>query len=468
LVFAGERFVQFLHKDQKLMRFQRFLIAALAVASLSVAAADEVFPGFEALRADRQAAAKYMLQHLEAYWKADPAPTAPLTAKIVYFHAGDRQPLKDYDTRINGWMADFEMFYRAEFKRNGFGEHELALERTPEGRVKIHVVKGQKPDVNPNYKPEVPAAPLKPGEKPKLNMDKSYNYGSGNQIRIESAAALKSDFDLDNETALIICALSCTDDKGKINLYAPFYGIGLGSNRKGACLCVDHELLDVKNFPANEPRIEILEHKDRVMSLGEFNTTYLGGALHEFGHGLSLPHDHETADERALGTPLMGAGNYTYRQETRDKNRKGTYLSFSEAVRLISNPLFCGHNRDLLVRPRLEHKGIAFTEENGRLVIRGQLESDIPAYAVIAYNDDAAIDADYDAQTWTSVVNEKGEFEIVVGGLRPGKFELRLTACHMNGATTPLWGIPNKYTHSGKGQPLQFEAPVFRGYYRGR
>jgi hypothetical protein len=198
------------------------------------------------------------------------------------------------------------------------------------------------------------------------------------------------------------------------------------------------------------------------MSLGEFNTVYLGGALHEFGHGLSLPHDHETAGECAIGTPLMGAGNYTYRQETRGEG-KGTYLAFSEAVRLVSHPLFSGHSREFEKQPRLSHGDITFTEKDGKLVVRGTLASDIPAYAVIAYNDKCPkgkkgnqCNEDYDAETYTSVVNEKGEFEIEVGHLLRGTVELRLVVCHANGATTTIRDVPRGYVNVEKGKPVAF------------
>ena len=416
------------------MRIRLFLAAALAAVSSSMAAAGESFPGFDKLRADPPSAAAYMLRRLDAYWKGE-APGQPArTAKLVYFHAADREPLADYDGRINRWMDDFESFYRAEFKRNGFGERQLALERTPEGRVRLHVVKGAKTDGN-------------------------YTYESGHPIFEEVAAAVKPDFDIHRETALVICALSRTGADGKVKLYAPFYGMG-GTQHDGICFCVDHELLDAKNFPVKDRQVDLTEHQQRIMSLGEFNTVYLGGALHEFGHGLSLPHDHETAGEAANGTPLMGAGNYTYRQETRGGGR-GTYLSYSEAVRLVSHPLFSGHSREFEKQPRLSHGDITFTEKDGRLVVRGTLASDIPPYAVIAYNDKCPkgkkgneCNEDYDAETYTSVVNEKGEFEVEVGHLLHGTVELRLVVCHANGATTTIRDVPHGYINTEKGKPV--------------
>lgn len=394
------------------------------------------FPGFDKLRSDRKAAAAYMLQRLDAYWKGEAGGQPARTAKIIYFHSADRAPHARYEGRITGWFDDFNRFFRDEFKKNGFGERQLALERTPEGGVNIHRVKGAKPEG-------------------------AYSYDSGREIFAEVREGVKSKFDLGQETALIICGLSNTQGDGMVRIHSPFYGLG-GSQDYGICLCADHELMDVKNFTVKDRKVTISEHRARKMSLGGFNTTYLGGALHEFGHSLSLPHDDATDNERPGGSPLMGDGNYTYRSETRGDGRF-TYLSFSEAVRLIAHPLFSGHSRDLRTTPTLSHGDISFVEKSDRLLIRGQLKSNIPAYAVIAYNDRCpagcrsnSCKEDYDAQTWTSVVNEKGEFEIKIGKLLPGTVELRLTVCHMNGGTTTLRDVPKGYLNHGKGKPLEF------------
>lgn len=46
---------------------------------------------------------------------------------------------------------------------------------------------------------------------------------------------------------------------------------------------------------------------------GRLLTKWYGGLAHELGHGLNLPHNHQTtSDGKKYGTALMGAGNYTF------------------------------------------------------------------------------------------------------------------------------------------------------------
>jgi hypothetical protein len=46
------------------------------------------------------------------------------------------------------------------------------------------------------------------------------------------------------------------------------------------------------------------------------------------------------------------------------------------------------------------------------------------------------VNNNYDATSWTSVVNPNNEFRINIEGLREGKHQIRLTSIHPNGATT--------------------------------
>ena len=208
---------------------------------------------------------------------------------------------------------------------------------------------------------------------------------------------------LQEETGLIICGFARTEEDQRIRLYSPYYGMPGANQKNGLALCADHEFMDVANFAEKRRQVQVGEHtRSRRMSLGQFTTTYLGGALHEFGHGLGLPHDEQIGAERKLGTSLMGSGNYTYRQELRGR-RTGTFLSFSEAVRLISHPLFSGRNYQSGEFPKVTVKDLVFDEKEGCLFIRGRVESEIPVYAAIAYNDPEG-NSDYNAETWTSVV----------------------------------------------------------------
>jgi hypothetical protein len=66
------------------------------------------------------------------------------------------------------------------------------------------------------------------------------------------------------------------------------------------------------------------------------NSNYLGGMLHELGHGLNLPHDHAkyASEQPTLGTSLMGSGNVTF------SKGQPTFLTEVDAAILNRNEIF--------------------------------------------------------------------------------------------------------------------------------
>ena len=119
----------------------------------------------------------------------------------------------------------------------------------------------------------------------------------------------------------------------------------MGANHtRGICFTADMEWLSVDGLRPDPDKItlQVKEHRGyEPFSLGRFNTVYIGGTIHELGHGLSLPHNLATKEEAKRGTALMGAGNYTYRKEWRNQG-KGSFLTHSSALRLLVHPLFNG------------------------------------------------------------------------------------------------------------------------------
>ena len=123
--------------------------------------------------------------------------------------------------------------------------------------------------------------------------DKSYNYKSGGEIRKEVFQALRNkNINPEAETLLIVCGLSRTQGK-KVTIYSPYYGMGADHNR-GICFTADMEWLSVDGLRPDPHNIilQVKEHRDyEPFPLGRFNTVYIGGTIHELGHGLSLPHN---------------------------------------------------------------------------------------------------------------------------------------------------------------------------------
>ena len=338
--------------------------------------------------------------------------------RVIYFHAKDRKPLKNHIERWDGILSDIQNFYRAEMGKLGYGEVTITLEKVNE-KLKLHEVKG--------------------GE-----VDKSYSYKSGNKIRGEVFEALRAKgLNPDKETLLIVCGLSKTEDK-KITIYSPYYGMGANHNR-GICFTADMEWLSVNGLKPDPDKItlQVKEHRGyEPFTLGRFNTVYIGGTIHELGHGLSLPHNLATKEEAKRGTALMGAGNYTYRKEWRNQG-KGSFLTHSSALRLLVHPLFNGESSKTTKAPNLKFQELKVAHFKKQIRIAGKIKSDIPAIAMIAYNDREnkgqrgyMVNNNYDATSWTSIISPDKEFKINIADLRPGNHQIRLVAVHANGAVT--------------------------------
>ena len=338
--------------------------------------------------------------------------------RVIYFHAKDRKPLRNHIERWDGILSDIQEFYRSEMGKLGYGEVTISLEKE-HGKLKLHEIRGKEEE-------------------------KSYSYKSGNKIRGEVFEALRAKgLNPDKETLLIVCGLSKTEDK-KITIYSPYYGMGANHNR-GICFTADMEWLSVNGLKPDPDKItlQVKEHRGyEPFTLGRFNTVYIGGTIHELGHGLSLPHNLATKEEAKRGTALMGAGNYTYRKEWRNQG-KGSFLTHSSALRLLVHPLFNGESSKTTKAPNLKFQELKVAHFKKQIRIAGKIKSDIPAIAMIAYNDREnkgqrgyMVNNNYDATSWTSVISPDKEFKINIADLRPGNHQIRLVAVHTNGAVT--------------------------------
>ena len=337
--------------------------------------------------------------------------------RVIYFHPQDRKPLKNHVDRWHQIMADIRQFYRDEMRKLGYGNITLVLEQE-QGKLKLHEVQGSAKD------------------------DGSYSYRSGNRIYNEVAKVLaQKGIDAQRETLLIVCGLSRSEDN-KVTIYSPYYGMGADHTR-GICFVADSDWLTIAGLKPDPQGLvlQVKEHRGyEPFSLARFNTTYIGGTIHELGHGLSLPHNHATRREAKRGTALMGAGNYTYRQEWR-REGTGSFLTPAHAIRLLVHPLFSGTAQQANHSPALQLTSLQVSFHENQIHVRGTLQAEIPAVAMIAYNDREnpgqkgyQVNNDYDATTWSSVVTPQQEFWIRVGDLQDGNHQLRLVGVHANGS----------------------------------
>ncbi len=342
---------------------------------------------------------------ITAYHAGQPKSGAVL--RVVYFHPNDRDPLPDYAGRLDRVLNDVSDFYRDGLRRFGIANDGLPLERK-DGRLVLHVVQG------------------------KL-VASAYNYASGDETAKEIRAALKPVLDLDREHVLVIYGLCRKEPDGRYVFDAPYYGGG--NQRGGLCHAADCELLDPRLLTETGKPMVFTEHYyARVeKSVAGFNTMYLGGLAHELGHGLGLFHDSAAQDETTLGTSLMGMGNLHYRNEI-SGGKSPAFLARVSALHLASHPFFSGSNRGRWDEIDGGIKAPTFISEPDVLRIQGKAAGAIAPYAVVAYVWETRA-TDHSSRTFPIALAD-GSFELVLTGLRPALYFMRLTSLHVNGGAT--------------------------------
>jgi hypothetical protein len=330
---------------------------------------------------------------------------SPPPIYVVYFTPNDRELIPGYEERLEAVMEEVQDFYRQGMKAHGYGEVTFGLERDDDGRMVIHVVKGSKG---------------------------TDNYGRNSHWDIHGEvrqAMIGQGLEFDRRVTMVFTNLLLWED-GKAIEHGPYCGFGMGTHIGGSCCAYDDALLHPDHLSSNE---QGGYYWDRPCTIGEFNSHYIGGVAHELGHALSLLHVKEKASERHLGNALMGRGNHTYGRDLRT-NQTGTFLTKSSAMLLSTRRSFAGDLKNAS-DPKPECKFTNWREkfDDGVVTFSGKIESDVPAYGIVAYHDDKAIQSDYDAVGWTCDVKDDGTFELKVGEFTPGEKELRFRVYHESG-----------------------------------
>ncbi len=354
-------------------------------------------------------------------WQAKSAERGERKLHIVYWTPADREPAPQYRERLSKILTDIQSFYAREMERVGFGPRSIKLDLADDGLVRIHLVRGQNPYAH-------------------------YDGKSGSDIRGESISTLrKAGLDAAKETIVIFCNMSNWDaEKRVISQNSPYYAGG--SIKSGTAWQVDSPILNLDGLTDNAGHVQ--DGQYGRISLGRYNSIFIGGIAHEVGHALSLPHCKARPDEAAaFGTSLMGSGNRTYGEDRRNDGR-GSFLTLGEGFRLAGHPMFSGSTKGMNDRPTVKPTDIRIEPSGKGFVFSGRAVAEPPVYGVVAYMDPEG-GSDYDATTVVAVPDAEGRFSLDCQALKEERAgELRITYLQANGVPSGnLSDTPFRYPY---------------------
>ena len=344
-----------------------------------------------------------------------PADTAPRTdtfmtapssnaynVNVIYFVPSDGDTIVNYRARLNGVLRHGQAFYNKWMSYHGFGDRTFGLTSDSSGRVKVIVVRGN------------------------LTKDQYPYEGGGNKVITEMNTWFAAHpTEKSSEHTLVIMPAStyaADGDPGGV----PFYGLGRW------CFALDYAEMDTSYLGQNN-------------TLGNRATKWIGGLMHELGHGINLPHNKEKVSEGAnpaMGTALMGSGNYTY-------GKTATFLTKASAAILNNCQVFRATTAtDIYGGGSATINTLKASYSSGNINLKVKYTATKTVNNVIVYHD-REDGADYDAVAWTAVpAGDSIQLSMPISEIqnKTNNYKLRIRFLFTNGSSAEK---SYSYSYSG-------------------
>lgn len=328
--------------------------------------------------------------------------TYPYNLNVVYFIPTDRSPDSAYLPRLSKFMLDGQAFYKTWMSYWGYGNKSFGLLKDSALQlVKITLIYGAKTAAE-------------------------YVYSSGPTIRteVQNYFTAHPSEKYSDQYLVVLCLQNHADCDDK-----PFYGY-VGGNW---CFAVDYPGLD----------IDAAAH----------TTSYVGGMMHELGHGLGMPHDGGLASvNTSLGTSLMGSGNTTY-------GKTATYITKADCAILNDCQVFSTVTRSDwygTVNDTIQHLHASYS--GGYVNVSGRFTTSAASGTINYmnyYNNPGTTglgsNGDYKAATWSTSVIGTDSFNVSMpysdfNVKKDTTYQLGLMLVHKNGKT-----VTKKYNYAVSG-----------------